>query len=223
MIILAIDTSTDYLSLAILKDGRLVTKFHKKAHRKHSMLLVPMIEKLLKKAKLGIGRIDCFAISAGPGSFTGLRIGVTVVKGLAYALKKRIVAVPTLDVIADNAKNFKGLVCPVLDARKNKVYACLYKSDGKTIKRISKYLLIGIDDLLKKTDKYDKVVFLGDYDTAAVTNRCLHLHRGGVNWHPKAEVVARLGAEYYKDKKFVKAEDLEPLYLYSHKCDITGK
>jgi len=163
MNILAIDTSTDYLSLAILKDGRLGAKFHKKADRRHSILLVPMIDRLLKRARLKIKEIDCFAISAGPGSFTGLRIGVTVVKGLAYALKKRIVAVPTLDVIADNAKSFKGVICPVLDARKNKVYACIYKSDGKSLKRLSKYLLLPVADLLKKVKnmRYN-VLFLGD-------------------------------------------------------------
>jgi len=241
MILLAIDTSTDYLSLAILKDGRLTTKFHKKAHRRHSILLVPMIDKLLKKAKQKMKEIDCFAISVGPGSFTGLRIGVTVVKGLAYALKKKIVAVPTLDVIADNAKSFKGMICPVLDARKNKVYACMYKSDGKRIKKISKYLLLPLEELLKKLSKYDRVIFLGDviedWPAFAInkqTTRCfggrirrsqsrLYTFTGEGGWHPKADTVARLGAEYYKDKKFVKAEDLEPLYLYSRECDITGK
>ncbi|MDO8536109.1 MAG: tRNA (adenosine(37)-N6)-threonylcarbamoyltransferase complex dimerization subunit type 1 TsaB [Candidatus Omnitrophota bacterium] len=215
---LAIDTSTDYLSLAILKDGSLVAKFHKKADRRHSILLVPTIDKLLKKAGLKIKDIDCFAISVGPGSFTGLRIGVTVAKGLAYALKKKIAAVPTLDVIADNAKSFKGIVCPVLDARKNKVYACIYKSDGKKIKKISRYLLLPLDELLKKISKYDKVLFLGDYPTGAVG-----FHRaGGIDWHPKAEVVAKLGAEYFRNRKFVKPEDLEPMYLYSRECDIKG-
>ncbi len=226
MIVLAIDTSTDYLSLAILKDGRLAAKFHKKAHRRHSILLVPMIDRLLKKAGLKIKKIDCFAISVGPGSFTGLRIGVTVVKGLAYALKKRIVAVPTLDAIADNAKSFKGVICPVLDARKNKVYACMYKSDGKSLKRLSKYLLLPSEELLKKLSKYDKVVFLGD--TIPTPEGCTSAHLRGVStvkayWHPKAEVVARLGAEYFKKRKFVKAEDLEPMYLYSRECDIKGR
>ncbi|MDP2929839.1 MAG: tRNA (adenosine(37)-N6)-threonylcarbamoyltransferase complex dimerization subunit type 1 TsaB [Candidatus Omnitrophota bacterium] len=241
MIILAIDTSTDYLSLAILKGGKVTAKVHKKADRRHSMLLVPTIEKILKKTKLDIGKIDCFAISIGPGSFTGLRIGVTVIKGLAYALKKPISSVPTLDVIADNAKSFAGILCPVLDARKNKVYACLYKSDGKIIKRISKYLLLPLEELLKILEKYDKVTFLGDVteDWPAFANnkkmtKCfgeairrsqsiLYTFAGEGGWHPKAETVARLGLEYFRKKKFVKPEDLEPMYLYSNECDITGK
>ena len=217
MTILAIDTSTDYLSIAVMKNGKVSAKFHKKADMRHSILLVPTIAKMLGKARLKAKDIDCFAISIGPGSFTGLRIGVTVVKGMAYALKKNIVTIPTLDVIAMNAGSFAGVVCPVLDARKNKVYACLYRSNGKTIKKISKYLLLPFDELLNKTAGYDKVLFLGDYSAAP------QLNRGNIDWHPKAEIVAEIGSEYFKKKKFVKCEDLEPMYIYSRECDITGK
>jgi tRNA threonylcarbamoyl adenosine modification protein YeaZ len=215
MKLLAIDTSTDYLSLAILKDDKVLAKFHKKAKMRHSILLMPMIDKLLKKAKLKIKDIDCFAISVGPGSFTGLRIGVTVVKGLAYALKRPVIAIPTLDVIAMNAKSFTGIICPVLDARKSKAYSCIYKFDGKIIKKISKYLLLPLDDLLKKIEKYDKVLFLGD------TTLCTFTGAGG--WHPRAEIVGRLAMEYFRRKRFVKAQDLEPMYIYSKECDITGR
>ena len=219
MIILAIDTSTDYLSLAVTKDGKTVARFHKKADRRHSILLVPMIDGLLKKARLKIKDIDCFAISVGPGSFTGLRIGVAVVKALAYALKKPIVAVPTLDAIAYNGLSSNGIICPVLDARKNKVYACLYKSDGKKLKRLSKYLLLPLADLLKKTEKYDKVLFLGDMVDFLEKDKILIRKI----WQPKAQVVAMLGSEQARSKRFVKPEDLEPMYIYSRECDITGK
>src|SRR3989338_556936 len=227
--VLAIDTSTDYLSLAILRGDSVAAKFHKKADMRHSILLVPMIDKLLKSSGLKLKDIDCFAISIGPGSFTGLRIGVTVVKGMAFALKKPIVTVPTLDVIANNVKDFIGIICTVLDARKNKVYACLYKSDRKIIKRISKYLLFPLADLLKKIGKYDKVLFLGDivekhnfgrdWPAFAFDNKT----RRCSGWQRKGEIAARLGLEKLKKKKFVKPEDLEPLYLYSRECDITGK
>ncbi len=144
---LAIDTSTDYLSLALMRDGKVIARFHRRSHMRHSTLLVPMIVKLLKNARTNLKNINCFCISVGPGSFTGLRIGVATVKGLAYALKKPVVTVPTLDAIAYNVKNFKGIVCPVLDARKNKIYACLYRSDGKNMKKISKYFLIPAEEL----------------------------------------------------------------------------
>ena len=160
MNLLAIDTSSDYLSLAVMRGGKLAGSIHRKCAMMHSSILVPSIDKVLKKARLKIADIDCFAVSVGPGSFTGLRIGVTTVKGLAYALKKKIVAVPTLDAIAANAGDFRGIVCPVLNARKNKVYACIYRSDGKSIKKISRYLLLPLDELKQKTARYGKIYFL---------------------------------------------------------------
>lgn len=217
MTILAIDTSTDYLSLAVMRDGKIIGRFHRRSHMRHSSLLVPMIEKILKGSKVGLKAIDCFAISIGPGSFTGLRIGVATIKGLAYALNKPIVAVPTLDVIAHNAAKFRGILCPALDARKNKVYACLFRSDGDKVRRISKYLLLSAKDLLDKTADYDKIFFLGD--AVGLLGRKA---QDKPDWHPRAEIVARLGADYFKAKKFVTAEDLEPLYLYSRECDIKG-
>jgi tRNA threonylcarbamoyladenosine biosynthesis protein TsaB len=230
MTFLAIDTSTDFLSIAVMKNSKIVSRYHKKSAMRHSSMLVPAIDRLLKKTRLKIGDIDCFAVSVGPGSFTGLRIGVATVKGLAYTLKKKIVAVPTLDVIARNVKNFRGVICPVLDARKDKIYACLYKSDGKDIKRLSKYLLLPAHELVNRLKKYDKIFLLGD----AVDLDDL---RGGIhskieipprrsyrfNWHPRAEVVAALGSAEFKNKKFVTPQDLEPMYLYSRECDITGK
>lgn len=213
MILLAIDTSTDYLSLAVIDGEKVMGRYHRKAAMRHSTLAVPMIDKLLKTSWLKISDIDGFCIGIGPGSFTGLRIGVTIVKGLAYSLKKPIAAIPTFDAIAENAKKFKGVICPVLDARKNKVYACLYRSDGKTAKRISGYLLLPPEELLEKTARHAKVLYLGDFPSLCSVK----------NWHPRAEVISRIGLEYFKKKKFVKPEDLEPMYLYSKECDITGK
>ena len=229
MNLLAIDTSTDYLSLAVMKNGKIAARFHKKVAMAHSTLLVPMIDKVLRKARLKLDRIDCFAVSIGPGSFTGLRIGVSVVKGLAFSLNKPVVTVATLDVIAGNVADYRGMICPVLDARKNKVYACLYRSDGKNIKRISGYLLLPMAELHEKIKKYGKIMFLGD--AADLIKRSFgHSYSSRSEdqtllrkvWHPKAEVVARLGSEKFRKKKFIKAEDLEPMYLYSRECDITG-
>ena len=201
-----------------------MARFHRKAARAHSRLLVPTIDKLLKKARLRLKDIDGFCIGIGPGSFTGLRIGVTTVKGLAYSLGKPIVAVPTLDIIAHNARNFKGIICPVLDARKGKVYACLYKSDGKVIKRISKYLLLPMEELARKVN--GEVLFLGDASGQIFAGDIERLFNGRtrkkLDWHPRAEVVAQLSLEHFRKKRFVTPEDLEPLYLYSKECDITG-
>ena len=222
MKLLAIDTSTDYLSLAVMDGEKVVARIHKKAPRSHSSLLVPMIDRILTKARLKLRSLDGFILSAGPGSFTGLRIGVATVKGLAYSLGKPVVTVPTLDAIAENGRKFCGIICPVLDARKNKVYACLYRADGKSVKRISKFLLVSAEDLLKRLAKYDKVFFLGDF-AEKIAGALPGAKIATASWYPRPEVVGKLGLEYFRKKKFVRVEDLEPLYLYSRECDITGK
>lgn len=220
MNLLSIDTSTDYLSLAVTRDAKVIARVHKKVPMMHSTLLVPTVAELLKKAKIAISGLDGFCISAGPGSFTGLRIGVTTAKGFAYVFGKKIAAVPTLDVIADNAKTHKGIICPILDARKGKVYACIYRSDGRAIKRISKYLLLPLDGLALRLKRYDNVIMLGDMAGKAGPVDA-PVFRG--DWHPKAETVARFGLELFKKNRVVDSSELEPMYLYSRECDIKGR
>jgi universal bacterial protein YeaZ len=218
MRLLAIDTSTDYLALAVTDGGKAIGRLHKKAPRSHSSLLMPMIDALLKKARLALKKIDVFCIGVGPGSFTGLRIGVTTIKGLAYACAKPIVAVPTFDAIAMNARKITGTICVVLDARKSKVYGCFYKSDGKGIvKRVSSYLLLPVAELLKKAEEYDNLYYLGDY-----ADRIAGAKIATEKWQPKAEAIAAIGLELYGRKKFVSPERLEPMYIYSMECDIKG-
>jgi len=217
MKILSIDTSTDYLSVAIMDGRKIIAGYHRPSNRNHSRLLVPIIAKLIKRSGLKIKDIGGFCVSIGPGSFTGLRIGVVTVKGMAYALDKPVVTVPTLDIIARNAKGFKGIVCPVIDAKKSKVYACLYKSDGVNFKKISKYLLLPAESLLKITENYDKVLFLGDGVKLVGREEKIK------SWYPRADVVAGLAAEGFRKKKFVSPGKLEPMYIYSMECDIKGR
>ncbi|MBU0895292.1 MAG: tRNA (adenosine(37)-N6)-threonylcarbamoyltransferase complex dimerization subunit type 1 TsaB, partial [Candidatus Omnitrophica bacterium] len=149
MRLLAVDTSTDYLSVAVMSGEKTLARIHKKAPRSHSTMLVAIIDRVLKMSGTALDELDGFCLSIGPGSFTGLRIGAATVKTLAFVMKKPVVAVPTLDAIAQNQKKFRGIICVVLDARKNKVYAAVYRSDGKRLKKISKTLLLGMSDLLK--------------------------------------------------------------------------
>jgi tRNA threonylcarbamoyl adenosine modification protein YeaZ len=222
MRLLAVDTSTDYLSVAVMDGGKALARIHKKAPRSHSSMLMPVIDRVLKMSGTTLDELDGFCLSIGPGSFTGLRIGTATVKALAFVMKKPVVAVPTLDVIAENRKKFRGIICTVLDARKNKVYAAVYRSDGKRLKKISKTLLLGLDDLLKELEKYQNVLFTGDF-----AGRAAQLLPGASaatgHWHPRPEVVGALGAEYFRKRRFVKVENLEPLYVYSSECDIIGK
>jgi tRNA threonylcarbamoyladenosine biosynthesis protein TsaB len=217
MKILALDTSTSHLTIAVLDGEKILASFHQRVDRNHSSMLIPMIDETLKKANTKLRDIGGFVIGIGPGSFTGLRIGVATVKGLAYSSGKPIVAVPTFDAVARNVIGFGGVICPVLDARKNKVYAAFYKSDKAGIKKISKYLLVPAAELMKISEKYDKIFFIGDG-----VKIIARPENEAFDWHPRAEILGKLALESFKKKKFTSPEKLEPMYLYSRECDITG-
>jgi tRNA threonylcarbamoyladenosine biosynthesis protein TsaB len=227
MKLLAIDTSTKFLSVAVINGSKVLASYHRRADMSHSSRLMPTIESVLKKAKVKLADIKGLAISIGPGSFTGLRIGATAVKAMAFALKKPVVAVPTLDAIAENAAKFTGLICPVLDAKKEKVYAALYESDSKRLKRISKYLLMQADELVGKIRSMGskRVLFLGD-GVDVYKERLEKVGAGiefyGTNWQPRSSVVAALAAGKFKERAFSDIFDLVPLYLYSKECDVKG-
>jgi tRNA threonylcarbamoyladenosine biosynthesis protein TsaB len=218
MKILALDTSTSHLTIAVLDGEKVLATFHEKVDRNHSSMLIPMIDKTLKIAKTKLKSIGGFCIGVGPGSFTGLRIGVATIKGLAYPSGKPIVAVPTFDAVARNVTGYEGVICPVLDARKNKVYAALYESGKKGIRKLSEYLLVPASELMKIAGKYDKIFFIGD--GVKIIGRP---ENEAFDWHPRAEVLGKLALESFAKKKFTSPEKLEPMYLYSRECDITGR
>ncbi len=130
MKIAAFDTSSNSGSIALLEDRRLISELTVADVGAHSQWLMPRFDELLKRAGCSVEEIDLFAVSAGPGSFTGLRIGLSAVKGLAWAMNKEVIAVSTLKALALNYRYSLFPVCPVLDARKHEVYAALYGYEG---------------------------------------------------------------------------------------------
>lgn len=163
MKILALDTSTLVAGVAVMEDEILLGEYLINHKKTHSQRLMAMIKEILDTLELGPKDIDVFAASIGPGSFTGLRIGVTSVKAMAYAVNKPVVGVPTLDAIAYNIPMSKFTVCPIMDARNNQVYTALYNWNGKTQERITEYLGIEVSELARIIkDKGNKVVFIGD-------------------------------------------------------------
>ena len=159
MKILAIDSSTDTSSVAVLDDDKLIAINTITVKITHSETLLPMIKDLLFNAKMNLDEIDVFAVTIGPGSFTGIRIGIATVKGLAFGRGKKCVEVSTLDAIYENIKEFDGIICPVINARRGQVYASAYL-DGK---KIIEEQCIQINDLANLLRKYDKdVYFAGD-------------------------------------------------------------
>jgi len=231
MKILYVDTSSKYLSLAVAQDNKVLSRTHRQLDRRHSAQLACLIDKMLKRAKVSLKQIDGFCVSKGPGSFTGLRIGITAVKGLAYALEKPAVAIPSLDILAQNVKKIKSVrkrelvrqVCPVVDARQNKVYACLYQARNGKVIRKSGYFLLPIEELLKKLK--GEVLFLGDAiplyrEQIRKAKGIKAVFAGEKFWYPKASQAVPLALERFRTGKVDDTDSLVPLYLYPKTCQV---
>jgi universal bacterial protein YeaZ len=159
MLILAIDTTALTASAAVTDDEKLIGLYTLNTSLTHSETMLPMVENLLHNSKISIKDIDKFACSAGPGSFTGVRIGISVIKGLAFGKDKPCVGVSTLEALAYNLNGFDGIICPVMDARRSQVYNALFRNG----ERLCEDRLITVDELYEDIKKYDeKIYYTGD-------------------------------------------------------------
>lgn len=135
MLTLAFESSAKAASVALCEDGRLISQVIQCSGLTHSRTLLPMAEDLLKNAETEMKQIDCFAVAQGPGSFTGIRIGIATVKGLAWAADKPCIGVSTLAAMAWNGVAAGGLICAVMDARRSEVYNALFRiEDGRPVR-----------------------------------------------------------------------------------------
>jgi len=218
MTILALDTSALAASVAVTQNSLLLGEFFVSLKLTHSETIMPMLDKLLAAIDLTPFDIDYIAVSQGPGSFTGLRIGAAAAQGLAIALNKDIVPVPTLDALAYSGyKNDSGgIIVPIMDAKRGEVYTAIYAFENTRLKRLTDYMA---DDLqaiinLSKTFSND-VVYVGDGTDACkdllVENNCTiappHLNR------QRAAAVAVLAAEMAETGNAVPPERFAPMYL----------
>lgn len=167
---LAIDTATSVCSVALAKGGALLGEITTNFPRKHSQRLLPMVETLMGEAGLKPKDLDLLAVTKGPGSFTGLRIGIATVKGMGLALDIPVVGISTLTVLAHNFN--EGLVCPVLNARLRQVYSALFRGGGQRPETIISERAIAPEALLASLASYSEPIwFCGDgvaevYDSA---------------------------------------------------------
>lgn len=146
---------------AVITDDRLAAQVVQNNKKTHSQKIMPMIEFMLREADMSVGDIDCFAAATGPGSFTGVRIGVATVKALAHAVDKPCAAVSTLHALANNTACFDGIICPILDARRGQVYNALFR--GGSMERMTEDRALSMAKLceeLKETN--ERIIFLGD-------------------------------------------------------------
>ncbi len=163
MIVLSMDSSSLVTTVALLKDEHILGEFTINFKREHSVILMEKVEELLKDCEVDINDVDGFVVSKGPGSFTGLRIGMATVKGLSMGSNKPYVSISSLDALAYSLLNFDGLICPIMDALRDSVFTCIYKNiDGKLTKVID-YSALSLEELATKLNSLgEKVIFTGD-------------------------------------------------------------
>lgn len=160
MKLLAIDTSTMLGGVALLDDNILLAESRLNVRVTHSERLLTEINHILLRTGIRIEEIDVFAVAIGPGSFTGLRVGLSTVKGLIYTTQKKLVSVPTLEAFAWNLPHSLYQVCPILDARKKEVYAAIFRWSGEGFSRIINEQTFKIDSLLAEINA--PTIFLGE-------------------------------------------------------------
>jgi tRNA threonylcarbamoyladenosine biosynthesis protein TsaB len=159
MKILGIDTSTPIGSVGLIEGDDFIAEHTLNITQAHSSRLMPAIDQVLKWGNHTVHELDACAVGIGPGSFTGVRIGVGTAKSLCYAIKKPIIGVSTLEAIAYNLRYTKGLLCPILDARREEVYGAVFHG-GATLERRCEDLCLSIEELLTRVES--SAVFVGD-------------------------------------------------------------
>ncbi len=160
MKILAVDSCTNVATGAVLNDGVLVAEFVLNNKITHSTKLLPQIEQMMEICELKFNDIDLFAVTIGPGSFTGERIGVATVKALAHGVNKPVIGVSALMSMAYNLPYTSFIVCPIMDARRNQVYTATYRWNGNQLETVKQDRAMSIEDLIKEFN--EDVIFLGD-------------------------------------------------------------
>lgn len=217
MPILAVETATPQGSVSLVGEEGVILERQSGSTSSHAIWLQPAIRDLLADASFALEDVDGFAVSGGPGSFTGLRIGLSTVKGLSLATGKPVVAVPTLDAMAELVPASRQLICPLLDARKKEVYAALYRPlPGGILRRESDYLALAPRALAELID--ERVLFLGNGldlygDLLADLLGEKAVFASKRFRYPRAAAVGRLGLRLLAQGQAGDLDELEPLYV----------
>ncbi len=217
MKVLGIDTSTSCGSVGLIDDEQIVSEYLLNIQVTHSERLLGAIEFVLKEARYSMDDIDGWAISIGPGSFTGLRIGASTIKGLGFATQKPVAGVSTLDVLAFQISPTPSLICPILDARKQEVYTAFYRYErGDLLRRLSAYQAIKPENLVKSIK--EQTIFTGEgvKTYGAVLRNALPSFAifAPFSLHlPHGSVVAKLGLELLKKGEYLELSTFTPLYI----------
>lgn len=231
MYILGLDTATQTAGVALINDDTVISERFINNKLTHSQHLMPMVEGVLNDAGIKAKDLNCIAVTKGPGSFTGLRIGMTAAKTMAQVLEIPLVAVSTLDLIAYNLIGTDGLICPILNAKKGEVYTCLYRSivinGDNELEKISDYIAIEIEGLIELIkEQGEKVTFLGDglpiYSEELINKLGLAAQIAPAPVaQPRGSWLAWLGAKLLAEGKVEDPLFLTPDYIRASEAELT--
>lgn len=231
MKVLAIDSSGLTASVAVVEDSRTIAEYTVDYKKTHSQTLLPMIDEVAKMTELELSDIDAIAVSGGPGSFTGLRIGSATAKGLGLALDKPLIHVPTVDGLAYQVYGCGDIICPIMDACRNQVYTGIYTFSAKAGKKegtrevepvfqvLRMQMAIAVEDLIRRLNNYNRpVVFLGDgvpvyREMLSAGLKVPYSFAPSYMNRQRAAVIGALGIRYYKAGKYETAMEHQPEYL----------
>ena len=223
MNILAVDTSGPVAGVALMQDGVITHEITAQHGLTHSQTSMPMVDDVLSAAALKAQDIDLFAAVVGPGSFTGVRIGVCAVKGLAYAWEKPVVPVDSLEALAVGAFGFDGVICPILDARRGQVYCAAFRfREGDLPERLMPDQAIALTDFLTQLPTGDRLLFLGDGLRVHYPKAREILGERAVAAPAPAACLRAASACWIAQKRQDQAVDgraLEPLYLRASQAE----
>ena len=220
MKIIAIDSSGLTATVAIATKDSIVAEYTVNYKKTHSQTLLPMLDEISKMTQLDMESVDAIAVAAGPGSFTGLRIGSATAKGLGLALDKPIIEVPTVNALAMNCWGMKDIICPIMDARRSQVYTGFYEFDDKDeLVVLHEQFADDIEKVCGMLDEMRRsVVFLGDgvpvyFETIDRVMKSPHKFAPAHMSRQRAAALAVLACRYYEDGRTVSADEHKPEYL----------
>lgn len=218
MKILAIDSSAVTASAALTEDGKILGEYFLNTGLTHSETLMPMIESVFRCVKTGPSNIDLFAVSSGPGSFTGIRIGIASIKGLAMPFQTPCAGVSTLEAIAQNLSHLDCLICAVMDARCGQVYNALFRAKGGRMERLTPDRAIAVKDLAEECKTLEGPLYLAG-DGAKLCAKSEPFQTAGAVLPPEPLIyqrawgVAKAAETAVRENRTVSPAALMPFYL----------
>lgn len=226
--ILLIETATQACSVALTIDNDIVAECYVEKFKVHASKLAPFVDEVLKSAGITISQCSAVAVSEGPGSYTGLRVGISTAKGLCYGADIPLISISTLDILAQNGKDYitnnNSVIVPMIDARRMEVYCATYDSECHRTTEIEAIVLDN-NSFCNLFDKYDNVIFIGDGAMkfkSQLSEESLN-KATFIEAYPSARYMSTLAIDTYKKEEFKDCAYFEPFYLKEFIAGISKK